>query len=49
MTTPLWWADPDGTWARSLSRFYRLGPTAGPDDVRRMLELAGLCGSEDDA
>ncbi|MCK1576836.1 DUF6634 family protein [Bradyrhizobium sp. 174] len=40
MTTPLWWADPDGTWVRSLSRFYRLGPPAGPDEVRRMLALA---------
>lgn len=49
MTTPLWWADPDGTWVRSLSRFYRLGPPAGPDDVRHMLELAGLGDSEGDA
>jgi hypothetical protein len=49
MTTPLWWADPDGKWVRTLSRFYRLGPPADPEDVRRMLRLAGIDGSEDEA
>jgi hypothetical protein len=28
ITSPLWFADPDGTWIRTLSRFYRLGPPA---------------------
>jgi hypothetical protein len=28
MTTPLWWADPSGTWVRSLSRFYGLAGCA---------------------
>jgi hypothetical protein len=37
MTTALWWADPDGAWVRSLSRFYRLGRPAHPDGVRRRL------------
>lgn len=35
MTTPLWFADPDGNWVRTLSRFYRLGTPADPNDVRR--------------
>jgi hypothetical protein len=36
-TTPLWLADPDGAWARSLSRFYRLGPPLDREDLRRVL------------
>jgi hypothetical protein len=43
MTTALWWADPDGTWVRSLSRFYRLGHPADPDDARRRLPLIATC------
>jgi hypothetical protein len=49
MTTPLWWADPDCRWARTLSRFYRLGPPADPEVVRRHRELVGSDGSEDEA
>ena len=30
MTTPLWFADPDGAWVRTLSRFYRLGRPPTP-------------------
>ena len=37
MTTPLWFADPDGAWVRTLSRFYRLGPPADPRDISRIL------------
>jgi hypothetical protein len=33
MTTPVWWADRDGKWVRTLSRFYRLGPAADPEDA----------------
>ena len=33
MTSPLWWADPDGKWVRTLSRFYRLGPAADARDI----------------
>jgi len=56
MTTPLWFADPDGNWVRTLSRFYRLGPPANPDDIRRILTRkvnsntdAGNDDSEDEA
>jgi hypothetical protein len=54
-TTPLWFADPDGGWARSLSRFYRLGPPLDREDLRRVLGRmvtsngAGGDGSEDEA
>lgn len=54
-TTALWFADPDGAWARSLSRFYRLGPPLDRDDIRsvlRRMATAGATsgdGSEDDA
>ena len=34
-SSPVWFADPDGNWVRTLSRFYRLGLPAGPGDVRR--------------
>ena len=48
MTTPLWWADPDGRWARTLSRFYRIGAPADLENVHRLRELAGIddAGSE---
>ena len=49
MTPPLWWADPDCRWARTLSRFYRLGPPADPDVARHLRELVGSDGSEDEA
>jgi hypothetical protein len=49
MTTPLWWADPDGNWVRSLSRFYRLGPAADARDVRPMFDSSQAAGSEDEA
>jgi hypothetical protein len=37
MTTPLWFADPDGGWIRTLSRFYRLGAPAELEDISRIL------------
>lgn len=55
VTTPLWFADPDGGWARSLSRFYRLGPPLDREDLRHALgkmatsSAAGGGGSEDEA
>jgi hypothetical protein len=54
-TTPLWLADPDGEWARSLSRFYRLGPPLDRDDIRSVLTRMTVSrgasgdGSEDEA
>jgi hypothetical protein len=48
MTTPLWFAAPDGAWARTLSRFYRLGPPADPCDISRIL-TASNCGAGGDA
>ncbi len=39
MTTQLWWADPEGTWARSLSRFYRLGHPADRETLHRVQAL----------
>lgn len=48
-TTPLWFADPDGVWARSLSRFYRLGPPLDRDDIRSVLErMANSSKTSDD-
>jgi hypothetical protein len=54
-TTPLWFADPDGAWARSLSRFYRLGPPLNRDGLRSVLRrmatssAVGGDGSEEEA
>lgn len=31
ITSQLWWADPEGRWVRTLSRFYCLGRPADPD------------------
>lgn len=34
ITSQLWWADPNGTWVRTLSRYYRLGaPAPAKDDA----------------
>ena len=54
VTTPLWFADPDGGWARSLSRFYRLGPPHDRKGLHRALirmttSKEGGDGSEDEA
>ncbi len=49
VTSPLWFADPDGNWVRTLSRFYRLGPPGNPDDLRDILtRAAGSDAGEDD-
>ena len=49
-TSQLWFADPKAMWVRTLSRFYRLGSPAGPDDIKRiMARAAEAFTSEDDA
>lgn len=32
ITSQLWWADPNGRWVRTLSRYYRLGTPAPAND-----------------
>jgi hypothetical protein len=50
-TSQLWFADPKGGWVRTLSRFYRLGLPAGPDDVERIIARTAetLTGEDDGA
>lgn len=47
VTSPLWFADPDGRWIRTLSRFYRLGPPATEDRLQEVLSVMSL-GDDDD-
>jgi hypothetical protein len=51
ISSPVWFADPDGNWVRTLSRFYRLGLPAGPDGVRRTRTSVARsrAGTHDDA
>lgn len=39
MTSPLWFADPEGRWVRTLSRYYRLGPPASSVEADLLLSL----------
>lgn len=49
VTSPLWFADPEGRWVRTLSRFYRVGAPADPDIMRQALSMmAGSFATEDD-
>ncbi|UZE46943.1 hypothetical protein ONR75_18185 [Rhodopseudomonas sp. P2A-2r] len=40
ITSQVWFADPDGCWARTVSRFYRLGRPADRIDIMRSPPLA---------
>jgi hypothetical protein len=50
-TSPLWFADPDGAWVRTLSRLYRLGSPADPDDFHRIMAATAKsrAGEDDDS
>ncbi len=39
MTSQVWFADPNGTWVRTLSRFYLLGPQLKPLDEEDLTDL----------
>jgi hypothetical protein len=42
VTSQLWWADPNGTWVRTLSRYYRLGaPAPANDDADEVSIMQG--------
>lgn len=47
-TSPLWFADPEGIWVRTLSRFYRLGTPARPEDIKRIMTATEESFAEDD-
>jgi hypothetical protein len=58
ITSPVWIADPQGRWVRTLSRFYRLGSPADRADIPRVIASVmaasgmqgnGEDGSEDEA
>ena len=48
MTSPVCFADPNGTWVRTLSRFYRLGSPIELKDIRRTLRASGVIGLDED-
>jgi hypothetical protein len=49
VTSPLWIADPQGRWVRTLSRFYQLAAPADPADIHRvMASTMGASGTQGD-
>jgi hypothetical protein len=47
VTSPLWFADADGAWIRSLSRFYRLGAPLPPPEIDAFADPHEVHGDED--
>jgi hypothetical protein len=47
VTSPLWFADPDGAWIRSLSRFYRLGAPLPHPEIDAFADPHDVHGDED--
>ena len=48
LTSQLFIADPEGGWVRTLSRFYRLGCSVDPKDIRRVLRSSGAIRGDED-
>lgn len=48
ITSQLWWVDPNARWARSLSRFYRLGRPADTQDWDQLLSPLSMFDLGDD-
>jgi hypothetical protein len=40
VTSQLWFADPEGSWVRTLTQIYRLGRPADPDSHDRIMTAA---------
>jgi hypothetical protein len=46
MTSALWIADPKAQWARTLSRYYRLGEPSEPEAIQAAMRAATLDGED---
>lgn len=48
ITSPVCFADPGGSWARTIFRFYRLGAPIPLKDIRRTLRTSGIIRADED-